>query len=54
MGLIWRRWAKAIGEKSGDSDIEADIIALIRTVILLIYVITNFVIIAGVLRHWND
>ena len=55
MGLkIWRIWAKALGEKSGASDKEADKIASIRTVIVLIYMITNLVIIAGVVRHWND
>ena len=55
MGLkIWRLWAKALGEKSGASDKEADKIASIRTLIVLIYMITNLVIIAGVVRHWND
>jgi hypothetical protein len=50
--LIWRLWAKALGEKSGNNDKEADIIACLRTIIVLIYVITNFFIIAGVIRHW--
>jgi hypothetical protein len=49
---IWRVWAKALGEKAGSSDKEADRIACIRTVIVLIYVITNFFIVAGVIRHW--
>ena len=51
---IWRLWSKALGEKSGKTDDESDKIACIRTVIVLIYIITNFVIVAGVLRHWND
>lgn len=55
MGLkIWRLWAKALGEKSGATDKEADKIAAIRSVIMLIYLITNIVIVAGVIRHWND
>jgi hypothetical protein len=55
MGLkLWRLWAKALGEKSGSNDKEADKIAAIRSVIMLIYLITNIVIVAGVLRHWND
>lgn len=55
MGLkIWRLWAKALGEKAGSTDKEADKIATIRTIIVLIYMITNLVIIAGVVRHWND
>ena len=45
-------WAKALGEKAGASDEEADRIAIIRTVIILSYIITNSFIIAGVIRHW--
>jgi hypothetical protein len=51
---IWKLWAKALGEKAGSTDSEADIIAIIRTCIILIYMITNFFIVAGVIRHWND
>ena len=49
---IWRIWAKALGEKAGNTDQEADRIACIRTIIVLIYVITNFFIVAGVIHHW--
>lgn len=48
----WRLWAKALGEKSGATDQEADRVALIRTVIIMSYVVTNMFIIAGVIRHW--
>jgi len=51
---LWRFWAKALGEKASTDDNEADKIAIVRTIIVLIYIITNLVIIAGVLRHWND
>ena len=51
-GKVWRLWAKALGEKTGNTDQEADRIACIRTAIVLIYIITNFFIIAGVIRHW--
>lgn len=51
---MWRLWAKALGEKSGDNDEESDLIAIIRTGIVFCYIITNFVIIAGVIRHWSD
>jgi hypothetical protein len=54
LSKLWRIWAKALGEKAGDTDQEADRIACIRTCIVLVYIITNFVIIAGVIRHWND
>ena len=49
---IWRLWAKALGEKSGDTDKESDRIACIRSVIVLTYIVTNCFIIAGVIRHW--
>lgn len=48
----WRVWAKALGEKAGRTDQEADQIALIRTAIVTCYIITNLFIIAGVIRHW--
>jgi hypothetical protein len=49
---IWHVWAKALGQKEGRSNKEADKIALIRTLIILSYIITNCFIIAGVIRHW--
>jgi hypothetical protein len=49
---MWRLWAKALGEKTGSDNKEADIVAIIRTIIVLGYVITNLFIIAGVIRHW--
>jgi hypothetical protein len=49
---MWRIWAKALGEKSGKNNSESDLIAVIRTVIILSYLITNAFIIAGVIRHW--
>jgi len=51
---IWRLWAKALGEKIGNSDQEADRVACIRTIIVLSYIITNCVIVAGVVKHWNQ
>lgn len=51
---VWRLWAKALGEKSGANDTEANRIAVIRTVIVLSYIITNCFIIAGVVRHWDQ
>lgn len=49
---IWRVWAKALGEKAGATKQEADMVALVRTVILIGYFVTNGFIIAGVVRHW--
>lgn len=49
---MWRLWAKALGEKNGKSNVEADRVAIIRTIIILSYILTNMFIIAGVIRHW--
>ena len=50
---LWRWWAKAIGEKASKDDKESDVVASVRTIIFLTYLITNCFIIAGVIRHWN-
>jgi len=50
----WRWWAKAIGEKASKDDKESDVVAIVRTVIFLTYLITNCFIVSGVIRHWND
>jgi hypothetical protein len=49
VGKFWRIWAKALGKKSGNTDYESDHIALIRTIIVLSYIVTNCFIIAGVI-----
>jgi hypothetical protein len=52
MRRFWRIWAKALGEKAGATDDEADRIAVIRSIIVLSYITTNLFIVAGVIRHW--
>ena len=54
MRKIWRIWAKALGAKEGKNDREADIIASIRTLIFISYLVTNVAIVANAVRHWND
>ena len=51
---MWRLIAKALGEKSGKDDIEADKVAFIRLLIMIQLVVTNSFIIANAIRHWND
>jgi len=51
---FWSLWAKALGEKASSNNHEADCVAVIRTVIVLSYIITNAFIVAGVIRHWNQ
>lgn len=52
MRKLWRIWAKALGEKSGKTDDESDQIALLRTLIVLVYVVANIALIANVIHHW--
>ena len=52
--IMWRIIAKALGEKSGSNDKEADLVACVRLFIVLTYLITNMFIVAGVIRHWSD
>ena len=51
---MWRIWSLALGRKDGRDDREADIIACIRTFILVCYMVTNVAIVANAVRHWND
>ena len=51
---MWRIWAKALGEKAGKHDREADTVAIVRTFIFASYLITNIAIVANAWRHWND
>jgi hypothetical protein len=50
---MWRLWAKALGQKEGVTDSEADVVAAVRTAIVVLYIVTNLFIIAGIMRHWN-
>jgi hypothetical protein len=51
---MWRWWSYALGRKEGRDKKDADNIALIRTILILMTMTTNGFIIAGVVRHWND
>ena len=50
---MWKIWCKALRQKEGKSNREADAVAVIRTLILLGYMVTNSFIVAGVIRHWD-
>jgi len=41
----WRIWAKSLGEKVGETDKQADAVAIIRTFWWVIHIITCFMII---------
>lgn len=51
---MWRIIAKALGEKAGKNNNEANQIAIVRLLMFLSIFITNSFIVFGVIRHWND
>lgn len=51
---MWRIIAKALGEKAGKDNNEANQIALVRLLMFLSIFITNCFIVANSVRHWND
>ena len=52
MKKFWRLWAKALGEKIGETNKEADKVAFFRTMIILQAVITNILISLNILINW--
>tara|TARA_A100001201_G_scaffold8595_1_gene13056 strand:- start:636 stop:839 length:204 start_codon:yes stop_codon:yes gene_type:complete len=48
---MWRLWAKALGQKEGRDEKEADKIAIIRTIIMFQLVVTNMFIISGNVKN---
>lgn len=48
----WRIWAKALGEKAGETDKESDKIAMVRTVIVGVNFITCLFIVSNIIRGW--
>ena len=48
----WYIWQKALGEQASISIRVADHVSIVRTVLVLSYLVTNLVIVLGVLRHW--
>ena len=51
---MWRLWCKALGQKATEVDKESDKVVIIRTVVLAAYMLSNALIVAGVVKHWND
>tara|TARA_B100000424_G_C22874482_1_gene465626 strand:+ start:966 stop:1130 length:165 start_codon:yes stop_codon:yes gene_type:complete len=52
MKRLWRLWAQALGEKTGESDREADAVARFRTILILQGVVTNILISINILMNW--
>jgi len=52
MKKLWRLWAKALGEKIGETNKEADKVAFFRTLIIMQAIITNILISINILVTW--
>ena len=48
----WRLWAKALGQKEGRSEKEADRIAFYRTLIVVQAVLRNLFIVINIIKSW--
>lgn len=52
MQKLWGYWCKAIGQKAYEDNKQADRVAIIRTIWILLHIVTCFAIIANAVRHW--
>ncbi len=52
MKKAWRLWAKALGTKEGLTDSEANTVAAIRTVIVLINTVCAVFIMTNIVHTW--
>ncbi len=52
MKRLWRLWAKALGEKIGETNKEADNVAFFRTIIIMQAIITNILISINIIITW--
>lgn len=55
----WRIWAHAIGSKTGNDDLDADRIAVVRTILVVSSMVIGIfnafvgvVIVLGIIHHW--
>jgi hypothetical protein len=55
MYSVWRMWKYALGSFEDTKTARYDnAVCIIRSFILLTYLVTNCFITAGVIRHWNS
>jgi len=52
--MLYKIWKYSLGSFSDDKTAPYDdYVAIVRTIIFVSYMVTNFFIISGVVRHWN-
>ena len=52
LSRLWRLWCLSLGDKASDDSKEADMVAIMRTTVVLVNFATCFFIVAGIIRHW--
>jgi hypothetical protein len=50
--VIWEYWCKSIGVKAYEDNRKSDRVAVIRSVWVLLHILTCCAIIANAIRHW--
>ena len=53
MKYIWKIWVKSLGAKADEDDTISDHVAIVRTLIVFVYVVTNCFIVANIVKNWN-
>ena len=52
---VWTIWKYALGSFADEKTKKYDnVVVLVRSLILVAYLVTNLFIISGVIRHWNN
>ena len=55
MDTLIKIWKYSLGSFSDDKTAPYDnVVAIVRTIIFVSYLITNCFIVSGVIRHWNN
>lgn len=49
----WAIWAKALGDKASEDTHTSDLVAIVRTVIVLVNVVCAFFIMANIVHNWS-
>ena len=52
MRRAWEVWAKALGEKAYEDSRTSDLVALVRTVIVLVNVVCAAFIMTNIVHNW--
>ena len=52
---VWTIWKYALGSFADEKTQKYDnVVVLVRSLILVAYLVTNAFIVSGVIRHWNN